>query len=129
MKTLRHFVLIAALSAFTSCAENKIEIVSQPDESSAEKQAQSVSLDDLQGAWWADDDPKAPTAAFAISGEDVWLDRLGDYSPCRIEGDFLIFDLTRKNELIKNKIISLEGNKLVIQWQSGEFKTLTRATN
>jgi len=79
-------------------------------------------LEQLQGAWWSD--PGNITADFGIDGDQVWLDSL--YYPCRIEGDMLIFQLP-DGVTVVNRIISLEGDRLVIENQFKKEKiVLTR---
>ena len=77
-------------------------------------------LDQLQGAWWSDVDN--PTADFFIDGDKVWLDYDSEFHPCRIEGDILIFDLGEEIGLVKNKIISFEGDHLVLTNQQNQKK-------
>ena len=80
-------------------------------------------LEQLQGAWWSNFDNI--TSDFGIEGNEVWIDSL--YYPCRIEGDMLMFEL-REGVTIVNKIISLEGDRLVIESQiTKETIVLTRA--
>ena len=69
-------------------------------------------LKQLQGAWWSDS--ASPTADFSIAGDQVWLDYDSQYHPCKVEGDVLAFDLGDLG-LVKNRIISLKGNKLVLE--------------
>lgn len=75
--------------------------------------SQRFTLDQLQGAWWSDTDN--PTADFFIDGNQVWLDYDSDFHPCRIEEDLLIFDLGEDLGLVKNRIIDLSGNRLVLE--------------
>ena len=82
-------------------------------------------LEQLQGAWWSD--MQNPTADFAINGNEVWLDADAKYHPCRIEGNILIFDLSG-GELVRSRIVSLEGDQLVLETPAGEqSRTLHRA--
>lgn len=86
--------------------------------------AQAFEPAQLQGAWW--DDRNAPTAAFAIHGDQVWVDSISDYRPCRIEGNLLIFELG-PDTVVKNRIISLDGNEMVLEdLATGEQRSLTR---
>ncbi|MFC2133670.1 hypothetical protein ACFLTH_03560 [Bacteroidota bacterium] len=70
-------------------------------------------LEKLQGAWWSDADN--PTADFFIDGNQVWLDFDSEFHPCRIEGDILIFDLGEELGLVKNRIISIDGDRLILE--------------
>lgn len=84
--------------------------------------AESYKLEQLQGAWWSD--MNNITSDFGIDGDQVWLDSL--YYPCRIEGDLLIFELPDVGDIVK-KIISLDGDRLVIEHQSTKQRVvLTR---
>lgn len=85
--------------------------------------AEKYGLTELQGAWWSD--PTNPTADFSIEGDQVWLDYDSQYHPCRVEGDVLIFDLGDLG-YVRNRIISLEGNKLVLEHiGTNQRRTLT----
>jgi hypothetical protein len=75
--------------------------------------APPYTLEQLQGAWWSD--PDDIHAEFGIRDNEVWIDSI--YYPCRLEGDMLIFVLPDVGE-IKKRIISLEGDRLVIEHQS-----------
>ncbi len=87
--------------------------------------ASKVELGQLQGAWWSG--PANPTADFSIEGNQVWLDFDSQYHPCRIEGDVLVFDLGDLG-LVKNRIISLKGDKLVLEHlETKQKRTLTHA--
>jgi hypothetical protein len=81
-------------------------------------------LKQLQGAWWSD--PGTTTADFAILEDKVWLDFDGEYHPCRIEGDILIFELPHGS--VRNRIVSIEGDRMVLEYlQTKERTVLTRA--
>lgn len=80
-----------------------------------------VDIEDLQGAWWSDE--KNPTADFAIYGNRVWLDFDSSFHPCSIQGDLLIFDLGHELGRVKNRILSIEGDVLVLESQSNGKKT------
>jgi hypothetical protein len=67
----------------------------------------------LQGAWWSD--LENPTANFAINGTEIWLDYVSNFHPCRISGDTLIYDLGPELGTIRRKIISLDGDMLVLE--------------
>lgn len=85
----------------------------------------SVGMDDLQGAWWSDEG--APTADFGIRGQEVWLDSDTAYHPCRIEGDVLVFELGEGLGEARQRIVSLEGDRLVLESVvTGERRTLKR---
>jgi hypothetical protein len=87
--------------------------------------ASSFDIKQLQGAWWSDQ--KNPTADFAISDDKVWLDFDSEYHPCRIEGDTLIFELGSTMGSVRNRIISIEGNRLVLEDElTHERRALTR---
>jgi hypothetical protein len=75
--------------------------------------AQQFTIEQLQGAWWADLD--APTAAFAISGDEAWFDYDAAYHPCRIEGDVLVFDHGPDIGMARSRIIVLERDQLVLE--------------
>jgi hypothetical protein len=75
--------------------------------------AAHVSLEQLQGAWWSD--TQSPTAAFAIRSNEVWLDSDSKYHPCKIEGDILVFKLGEKKDTVKNRIISVNDNLLILE--------------
>ena len=70
-------------------------------------------LAQLEGAWWSDSDLSSPTAAFAVRGDQVWLDHSAQYHPCRIEDDVLVFQLNYGE--VRNRIISLNVDKLVLE--------------
>lgn len=79
----------------------------------------------LQGAWWSD--LKNPTADFGIQGEQVWLDSDSGYHSCRIEGDILIFELGPEIGPVKNRIISVKGNHMVLEsLTTKQRRSLTR---
>jgi hypothetical protein len=87
--------------------------------------APKFTLKQLQGAWWSD--PGNPTADFAIHGDQVWLDFDSGYHPCKIEGDILIFELGPDIGSVKNKIISVKGDRMVLESvATKERRTLTR---
>lgn len=67
----------------------------------------------LQGAWWSS--AQNPTADFAILGEEVWLDHDAAYHPCRVDGDVLSFDLGAEAGAVRHRIVSLEGDRLVLE--------------
>ena len=74
----------------------------------------AYSLSDLQGAWWSDHE--SPTADFAIQGDRIWLDHDSEYHPCRIAGrDTLVYELGPDMGTIKRRIVSLEGDTLVLE--------------
>lgn len=86
--------------------------------------AQAFELTELQGAWW--EESNAPTAAFAIHGDQVWVDSISDYRPCRIEDNLLIFELG-PDAVVKNRIISLDGNEMVLEsLATGNERSLIR---
>jgi len=86
--------------------------------------APEFDLKQLQGSWWSD--PGNQTSDFSIDGDKVWLDFDGEYHPCRIEGDILIFELG--HGLVENRIISIEGDRLVLEYPPTKERTvLTRA--
>jgi hypothetical protein len=86
--------------------------------------AMQFELKQLQGAWWSD--PANPTADFSIAGNEVWLDYDSQYHPCRLEGDVLVFDLGDLG-FVKNRIISLKGDKLVLEHlETKQKRTLIR---
>ncbi len=71
-------------------------------------------IDELQGAWWSD--TSNPTADFAITNEEVWLDFDASYHPCSItNGDVLVFELGSENGTVEQKIISLDATTLVLE--------------
>ncbi len=71
-------------------------------------------LDELQGAWWSD--TNNPTADFAITNAEVWLDFDASYHPCSItSGDVLVFELGSENGTVEQKIISLDATTLVLE--------------
>ena len=87
--------------------------------------ATKVSIDQLQGAWWSD--AKNPTADFAIQGDEVWLDYDSEYHPCKVEGDIIIFELGKGLDSVKNRIISLSGDQLILEHlQSKQTRILKR---
>lgn len=75
--------------------------------------AAPYSLDQLQGAWWSD--PNNTTADFAIDGDTVWLEFDSVYHPCKIQGDMLVFDLGPEHGKVENRIISVEGDRMVME--------------
>jgi len=77
----------------------------------------NITIEQLQGAWWSDF--HNPTADFSINGNEVWLDFDAQYHPCKIEGDLLIFDLA-EGGLVMNKIISIDGDRLVLETPEGK---------
>jgi hypothetical protein len=82
-------------------------------------------LKQLQGVWWSD--PGNPTADFSIEGNQVWLDFDSQYHPCKVEGDVLVFDLGDLG-LAENRIVSLEGNELVLEHlETKQKRRLTRS--
>ena len=88
--------------------------------------AAKVGIEDLQGAWWSDSGN--PTADFAIQGNQVWLDYDSQYHACKVEGDVLVFDLGEDLGLVRNRIVSLEGDELVLEHlETKREYTLTRA--
>ena len=87
-------------------------------------EGQGHSLDALQGAWWSD--PEAPTADFAIHGEEIWLDFDSAYHPCRIAGgDTLVYDLGPDLGTIRRRIVSLDEDGLVLESSVQGALTLT----
>ena len=88
--------------------------------------AETVGNGELQGAWWSDSNN--PTADFAIHGNQVWLDYDSQYHPCTVEGDVLVFDLGPGLGSVRNRIISLKDDKLVLKhMETEQERTLTRA--
>jgi hypothetical protein len=81
--------------------------------------APPYTLEQLQGAWWSD--PDGLMADFGIHDNEVWIDSI--YYPCRLEGDILIFVLPDVGE-IKKRIISLEGDQLIIEHESTKTRTV-----
>jgi len=80
----------------------------------------------LQGAWWSD--LNNPTADFAIEGNQVWLDTDSQYHLCEIRDGVLIFDLGEGRGFVRNKIISIKGDRLVLEHiQSKKRTTYKRA--
>lgn len=78
------------------------------------KAQQIYTLENLQGAWWSDNNN--PTADFAILDDEVWLDSDAEYHPCKItDGDILEFDLGPDNGSVKHKILSLDATTLVLE--------------
>lgn len=71
------------------------------------------SLEDLQGAWWSDSGN--PTADFGIMEDQVWLDPEAGLNPCRIVGDTLVFDLDGGGRQVRNRIVRLSGDTLVLE--------------
>lgn len=87
--------------------------------------ATTVSIEQLQGAWWSD--TRNPTADFAIRGDEVWLDYDATYHPCKVEGDILIFELGKGQDPVKNRIISLQGDQMILEnLQSNQVWILRR---
>jgi hypothetical protein len=87
--------------------------------------ASQFDIKQLQGAWWSN--KENPTADFGIRGEEVWLDFDSGYHPCRIDGDVLIFDLGADRGLVKNRIVSIKGDVMVLEDVSSKQRvTLTR---
>jgi hypothetical protein len=87
--------------------------------------APKFKIKQLQGAWWSD--LKNPTADFGIQGEQVWLDSDSGYHSCKIEGDILIFELGPEIDPVKNRIISVKGNHMVLEsLTTKEKRSLTR---
>jgi hypothetical protein len=86
---------------------------------------QTYMLEDIQGAWWSD--KTSPTADFAISGSQVWLDYDSAYHPCLItNGNVLVFDLGSDGR-VEHKIISVDVSTLVLEnLESHEVRTYTR---
>jgi hypothetical protein len=88
--------------------------------------APQFKIEQIEGAWWSD--PKNSTADFGIRGNQVWLDSDSGYHPCKIDGDILIFDLGPEVGLVRNKIISLKGDVMVLESEATKQRaTLTRA--
>lgn len=81
--------------------------------------AAPYTLEQLQGSWWSH--PDNQMSDFGIHGNEVWIDSI--YYPCRLEGDMLIFVLPDVPE-IKKKIISLEGDRLVVEDQYTKTTTV-----
>ena len=79
-------------------------------------------MDQLQGAWWSDADN--PTADFFIDGNQVWLDYDSEFHPCSIEGNILIFDLGEELGLVKNRIIIIDGDRLILEDNINKKKRL-----
>lgn len=75
---------------------------------------QMYTLENLQGAWWSDVD--SPTADFAITDDEVWLDSDAEYHPCLImDGDVLVFELGPDSGTVTHKILSLDATTLVLE--------------
>lgn len=80
----------------------------------------------LQGAWWSSQE--SPTADFAIAKDKVWLDFDSEYHPCRIEGDILIFELGPVLGSARNRIVSIEGDRMILEDELTKGRrVLTRA--
>ena len=72
------------------------------------------SLEDLDGARWSEEG--APTADFAISGNEIWLDLDAEYRPCRIEdGNTLVYEPLPGMGEIRRRIVSLGEDVLVLE--------------
>ena len=85
-------------------------------------------IEQLQGAWWSD--LTNPTADFGIRGEQVWLDSDSRFHSCKIEGDILIFELGPGIGPVKNRIISVKGNQMVLEnLTTNEKRSLTRVAS
>ena len=85
-------------------------------------------LEDLQGAWWSDSGN--PTADFGIDGDQVWLDPEAGLNPCRIVGDTLVFDLDGGGRQVRNRILRLAGDTLLLEnVMSGVAWRVVRAGN
>ena len=82
-------------------------------------------MEQIQGSWWSD--PDAPTADLAISGKQIWLDFDSAYHPAWIAGgDTLTYDLGEGMGTIRHRIVSLEGDVLVLERvRPGETTTTT----
>ncbi len=86
--------------------------------------ATTVSLGDLQGAWWSDE--RNPTADFAIQGEMVWLDSDAQYHPCKVEGGTLVFDLGEGLGDVRHRIVSLNGDELVLESSESQQRVILK---
>ncbi len=84
--------------------------------------APKVDLNQLQGAWWSD--LNNPTADFAIRGNEVWLDFDSQYHPFRIENDVLIFELGGDLGNTKQRIVSIDGDQLVLESLDAKKRTI-----
>lgn len=60
---------------------------------------------------------------FAVRGNEVWLDYDSRYHPCRLENNLLIFDLGEELGNVKNKVISIEENRLVLEHLGSRKRT------
>ena len=83
-------------------------------------------LEQLQGAWWSD--LSTPTADFGIRGDEVWTDLDSGYHPCKIvDSDILVFDFGPDIDIVKLRILKLEGDTLVLEnLSSGKTSTVIR---
>lgn len=89
--------------------------------------ASKFKIEQLQGAWWSD--LTNPTADFGIQGDQVWLDLDSGYHPCKIEGDVLVFELGPEIGSVRNRIVSIKGDQLVLENLDSKKKwSLTRST-
>jgi hypothetical protein len=82
-------------------------------------------LEDIQGAWWSD--KTSPTADFAITGLEVWLDYDSAYHPCTITTDnVLVFDLGSDGR-VEHRIVRVDARTLVLEnLESHEVQTYTK---
>jgi hypothetical protein len=81
---------------------------------SCTSEKETYTLSQLQGAWWSD--PESPTADFAIHGAEIWFDYDSKYHPCRIAGgDTLVYDLGPELGIIRQRIVSLEEDTLILE--------------
>jgi hypothetical protein len=67
----------------------------------------------VQGAWWSG--PENPAADFAIHGDEVWLDYDSSYHPCRIEDDILVFEPGSGQGPVRNRILGIEGDTMLLE--------------
>jgi hypothetical protein len=75
---------------------------------------QLYALENLQGSWWSD--KNNPTADFAITDDEVWLDSDTKYHPCAItDNDILVFELGGDIGSVQHRILILDATTLVLE--------------
>jgi len=82
-------------------------------------------LEQMRGSWWSSLDNT--TSDFSLRGDKVWFEIDDQHYPCRIEGDILIFDFGPQEGELKQRIVSFEGDRLVLEYlDTKKRRVLTR---